>query len=78
MIGICDRCGKTAEITGFPFRYMNRSDPRADSDGYFQPFGCKDCILWEERLKLSRWLKRMGFKKLPLKPLAPWLRFSKV
>ncbi len=73
----CDRCGKVGVmLSGFPFRYMNASDPRADGDGYFVPVGCEECIDWENRLAMAKRLRRWGFKPFPLGPLLPFLRFK--
>ena len=76
--GKCDRCGKEGVLQPFSFRYMERSNPNADSDGYVLPYGCAQCLDFEKRLAFSKWLKKKGFQKLPLKSLAPWLRFKRL
>ena len=63
-------------VAAFPFRYMDASDPRADSDGYFQPMGCTDCIQHDRRLRTAMWFRSKGFSSKRIKALLPWSNFK--
>ncbi len=66
-MAICDRClEETEDLKPFPFLFKDESDPRKNTRGYVQYYGCLRCITKEYTFPGSKGIPKIDYNAPPV------------